>query len=301
MPSPPPPPRARLRARDADRVAATNRLDAAYAAGMLRASEYHDRLFAAKTAATVGDLAALVRDLPNPDGPSPLTGISRHDDALRSAGAYAEVGRRTPKTWMLVVAGVVLLVIIGVGTVGMLRASWDTPAAVEPATESSSTESAALPDAVNRELIAASGPVQPLTEAGLTEFIALYNAQFGDFTVHDIALYPAYVVVSRSAESGQSRLNVYDYVDGFAPASSRSRPAGTAPIPLDAIDAAGLTAAIAQAPALIGVPDGEVRHVLIADTGIASASIYAYSADGTRGGYVRTNLAGEVIQVVPAD
>ena len=80
----------------------------------------------------------------------------------------------------------------------------------------------------------------------------------------------------------------------------RPRGAGPAPIDLAGVDVAGRIAAVEQAPATIGVPDGAVRHVLLADSGTPAASIYAYDAAGVRGGYVRTDLSGNVVQVVPA-
>lgn len=52
-----------MRARDLDRADTASVLDAAYAEGQLEAGEYHDRVAAARTAKTLGDLSDLTADL----------------------------------------------------------------------------------------------------------------------------------------------------------------------------------------------------------------------------------------------
>lgn len=57
---------ASLRASDSDRDAAAVRLAAAVAAGRITAEEHEERLAAAMAAKTMGDLAAVTSDLPDP-------------------------------------------------------------------------------------------------------------------------------------------------------------------------------------------------------------------------------------------
>lgn len=54
-----------LRASDTDREAVIGALTSAYAAGRLTAEEHEERMQAAFTARTLGELAVLLRDLPN--------------------------------------------------------------------------------------------------------------------------------------------------------------------------------------------------------------------------------------------
>lgn len=58
-----------MRASDADRDAAAARLAAALKEGRLDLGEYDDRLSAAMRAKTMGDLASIIADLPEPTEP----------------------------------------------------------------------------------------------------------------------------------------------------------------------------------------------------------------------------------------
>jgi hypothetical protein len=63
-----------LRASDAERDAVAARLREAHAEGRLTVEEFAERLDAAFSARTRGDLALLTRDLPPAPGPRPRTG-----------------------------------------------------------------------------------------------------------------------------------------------------------------------------------------------------------------------------------
>lgn len=64
-------PAERMRASDADRDAVTARLAAALSEGRLDLTEYDERLTSAMRAKTLGELARLTGDLPDPAAPDP--------------------------------------------------------------------------------------------------------------------------------------------------------------------------------------------------------------------------------------
>jgi hypothetical protein len=85
-----------LRASDDDREGVIARLREHCAAGRLSVEEFKERLDAACAARTLGELAALTRDLPE-DGPHPLA--RRETTAQREPGLDDRVAHRPDHQW----------------------------------------------------------------------------------------------------------------------------------------------------------------------------------------------------------
>ena len=86
-----------LRASDADRDAVVDRLRSAHAEGRLTPEEFSDRMGAALTARTMGDLAALTGDLPAATAVPARTGDEAHPGGL--ARRDARSGPRLRVIW----------------------------------------------------------------------------------------------------------------------------------------------------------------------------------------------------------
>ncbi|PSL00652.1 uncharacterized protein DUF1707 [Murinocardiopsis flavida] len=84
----------RMRASDADRDAAAARLSAGLREGRLDLDEFDDRLAATMRATTMGDLAALTADLPEPAEPQQVDLAATADPPTRS-----EAWRRRIEPW----------------------------------------------------------------------------------------------------------------------------------------------------------------------------------------------------------
>ena len=93
-----------LRASDDDRERVVARLRENCAEGRLSIEEFKERLDAAYSARTLGELTPLTRDLPE-EGPHPLvrreprSAVARRD---RSVGAWASVSAVSVTVWLIV-------------------------------------------------------------------------------------------------------------------------------------------------------------------------------------------------------
>jgi uncharacterized membrane protein YgcG len=101
----------RIRISDADRERVADRLRDHFAEGRLTADELDERLTAALSAKTFGDLRVVMTDLPDP-GPAPLLTKS----APARAGRSAIAAYRRPRLLPLVLLGLLAAVLIpGIG------------------------------------------------------------------------------------------------------------------------------------------------------------------------------------------
>lgn len=110
-----------IRVSDADRERVAERLREHYAAGRLSADELDERLSAALSAKTFGDLRAVLVDLPEP-GPIGPQGWQQPlgAPATRPAQAPAYRYRRGPRLLPIVLAALVAVVLLhGIGLVAV--------------------------------------------------------------------------------------------------------------------------------------------------------------------------------------
>lgn len=97
-----------MRVSDADREQVAERLRENFAAGRLTSEELDERLAAALSAKTVGDLRALMTDLPEPAPVGPPAGQERPDWTNRQVYGYRRVPRLMPLALILLLAIIVL-------------------------------------------------------------------------------------------------------------------------------------------------------------------------------------------------
>ncbi|QSE91927.1 DUF1707 domain-containing protein [Rhodococcus pseudokoreensis] len=280
-------PSSQTRARDLDRVNACSQLDAAYADGQLGAGEYHDRSAQAMSAKTLAELNLLISDLQLPSAVTEQAPV------------------RTPGSPRLALRIVVACgAVIAVGAIGLTLTEQDGPDPVVTPVPAQVEKPPAQPEvvvpAVEPIIV---GAAQPLTQDGIYALFEQYRQKFGDLTVHELGLYDQYAILSRTAPDAPDKVDRYDFRGGFKTSDTRTqRLPGTGEVDLAQVDVPKLVALIADAPRLVGVPDGSIGHVLLADGGKGPAiNMYVYDKARTGGGYLRATLGGDVWQVNPAN
>ncbi|MFC9996418.1 DUF1707 domain-containing protein [Nocardia sp. NPDC127526] len=150
----------------------------------------------------------------------------------------------------------------------------------------------------------------PTTGPGIASFLAAYRDRYGDLMVDEVSLYPEYVLAERATSDPERAEDIYYNASGFR-IDSTSRDDSTTPLDLATLDVAKLARLIAGAPQTLGVPGGEITHVLIDRTPganltdpnstVTAATVAIYAKDGPRSGHMTLTLAGEPLSVYPAD
>jgi hypothetical protein len=97
-----------MRVSDADREQVAERLREHFAAGRLTSEELDERVAAALNAKTVGDLRAVMSDLPEPTPPGPQTGQEASGWSHRPVYGYRRGPRLLPLALVLIFAVLVL-------------------------------------------------------------------------------------------------------------------------------------------------------------------------------------------------
>ncbi|MFF0816742.1 DUF1707 domain-containing protein [Rhodococcus sp. NPDC003318] len=272
-----PPQRDSTRARDVDRTNARWLLEAAYAEGQLGAGEYHDRIAQAATADTLGELRNLTSDLQLP----------------ASVADTHPVGRRSNRG-RLVAAAAVAAVVLAVGVAALTLLDREPDAT--PTSPASSVDVDATPDAPPD----LTTPVDPFTESGIDAVVARYRHRFGDTTVTSLALYPDGVRVTRATAGVSGRVDAYELAEQFEPTGTEPTSPRTTAVDLARVDAAAVARLIAEAPTLVGAPAGSVEHVLVADSGRPTVTVYVLEGDRAVG-YVVAGLDGGGAQAIRAN
>ncbi|MFE7420146.1 DUF1707 domain-containing protein [Rhodococcus sp. NPDC057529] len=280
-------PSSHTRARDLDRVNACSRLDAAYADGQLGAAEYHDRSAQALSAKTLAELNLLINDLQLPSAVTEQAPVRTPGSPRRALQIAVACGA-----------------VIAVGAIGLALTGQDRPDPVVTPVPAQVEKPLVQPEvavpAVEPIIV---GAAQPLTQDGIRALFEQYRQKFGDLTVHELGLYDQYAILSRTALDAPDKVDRYDFRGGFKASGIRTqRLPGTGEVDLAQVDVPALVALIADAPRLVGVPDGSIGHVLLADGGKGPAiNVYVYDKARTGGGYLRATLGGDVWQVNPAN
>ncbi|MGX7727852.1 DUF1707 SHOCT-like domain-containing protein [Rhodococcus sp. 2H158] len=268
----------RTRARDIDRALVCGRLDTAYTDGQLDFGEHRDRTARAMSAKTLGELADLVRDLQPPEDPGDL--------------AAPPPGRRPG---LRRAVAVTIAVAAAVAGAAVMLSDRDGPAAGPAAVREQPAAPVAVPDDGVDPIVVT--PVRPLEPGGFEAVLASVRDRFGDTVVYRLVLRPERAHIERALPDEPGRIATYTYAGGALRAQpvTVQRFPGYQDFDLGAVDAGAVTARIAEAPALVGLPDGAVSHVSFAHDGTPAVNIYVESGDGTR--YVRILFDGTVLRV----
>jgi hypothetical protein len=144
------------------------------------------------------------------------------------------------------------------------------------------------------------------TVSGLEAFVDDLDDEFGTTEVVEAYLAENFATVEVPVDGDASRTITYKYDGGFTESRKGTRPADESEglIDLRELDAEKTLALLPDAPAMVGLPDGEVSAILIMlaygpDSDLADVpevSVHIETEFGETGS-VRADLSGDVVSV----
>lgn len=241
------------KARDADRDAAIEVVEAAYADGQLSKPDSELRVERLLQARTMGEIQAITRDIRSPETlssaapsrPTDLLGSTRDVMPAAQMERRPEEGSRTAVGVFVAVLIFVVLVVVGVaGAVFVTGVSDSTLVTGEAQSE------AALGD---------------LTSAsGYDDFVAALTEKTGSSVVFNATIYPGYAVVEVPVDDNSQRAYGWYYDGSWSDWTGR----GTAEEErLDLADLEGATVAATLKKVARRIEDPDATYVLLNPTG----------------------------------
>lgn len=266
------------RAKDSDRNDTCQILDAAFADGQLSMTEHEQRVKIATSAATLGDLRALVDDLQTANAPVSLP-------ALRPVGSAA--GSRWGWGMRAAVAGV--LVLLGIGIGWGLYGNTSSPL-------NFTTDPGAKPDGVAPVVLTPPRQLQSL--GGLTGLLEQMKKKFGDAMGYRLVIYPDYAVLDRPDPRDDRRTLDYTYRGGFGDPSTSSKSADAVAVDLSKFDTKAIVGVLRGAPETLNIKPDEVKTTYLVIepasdvTAPGSLSIAVYVSSEFGSGYIEVGPDG---------
>lgn len=261
------------RAKDTDRQETCKVLDGALDDGELSEQEHRERVRAATTAVTLGDLQALVEDLQTGVAPLPAP-----------AGRWAS---RVPRLggWRVPAAALLVAVLLGVGIGWGLYGNTRSPLDF-------TTDPGAKPDGVAPVVL--TPPTELHSVGGLTGLMEQTRKRFGDTMGFRLVIYPTYAVLDRADPADDRRTLAYDYRGGWGDptSSAKSSADGAVAVDLGKFDIAATVGLMRGAPESLHMRRSDVKTTYLViepatdptTPGALSLSVYVSSDYG--GGYI---------------
>lgn len=281
-----------MRARDADRNATCQVLDAALVEGQLSGEEHRQRVATATRAATLGELHGLVTDL-QPTTPSTQprrTGRSNRRPLLAAAGIGVAVA-------------VVIAVLVATDDPDPApSAPAAQPVAESPVAPVVPASPGAAPDGVEPSVVRM--PEEFHTVEGMTALLDTIRQRFGATTGIELAIWRTDAMLLLPDPLNENEKQLYRFNDGWGAPSNRDRDPEDLPVDLAAFDVPAVVAALTNAPATVGIPPGDVSDLVVdidhvqgpADTGNLELMVKVSSTSGADG-FVYLDSAGAVKRV----
>ncbi|MEB3020045.1 DUF1707 SHOCT-like domain-containing protein [[Mycobacterium] crassicus] len=256
------------RAKDSDRDDICRILDAGLADGQLSSAEHRERISAATSAVTLGDLHALVADLQTADVPVQLPTLAK---PMRFGSLGVALGA----------LGAALLVGVGIG--------WGVYGNTSSPLDFTS-DPGAKPDGIAPVVL--TPPRQLLSLGGLSGLLEQARHKFGDTMGYRLVVYPDYASLDRPDPTEDRRKLDYSYRGGWDDPRSSSKSGDDVLVDLGAFDVKAAVGILRGAPETLGIKPAEVKSTyLIVDPaqdptapGALSLSVYVSSDYG--GGYI---------------
>lgn len=272
---------ARTRAKDSDRTDTCQILDTALAEGQLSMAEHGERVKAATSAATLGELRALVNDLQTSNAPVQLP-------TLRTPPAGSRRG------WAVRLATGGALVLLGVGIGWGVYGNTSSPL-------NFTSDPGAKPDGVSPVVL--TPPKQLHSLGGLSGLLEQMRQKFGDTTGYRMVIYPEYAVLDRPDPGDDRRELSYTYRGGFDDPNTSAKDRDATVVDLGAFDAKAVIGVLRGAPEALNIKPGDVTSsYLIVEPardptapGALSVSVYLSSDFGS--GYIALNPDGSVKRI----
>ena len=246
------------RAKDSDRTETCQVLDSAFAEGQLSMEEHRQRVSAATSASTLGELQSLVSDLQTANPVPPVTQPWR----LR--------GHRA------VMAAVGVLVVCLVAVFWLLPRNGDPSqdvAASNPSAEAPEPHVlAAEPSAKAEEPRAEPQEPAPVvlapprelhTAEGMAGVIGEMRKRFGDATGYELAIMSDEAILARPDPTDDRSKLIYSFEGGWGDPSTRPRSDTDDLTDLGAFDVAAAAAALQSAPDTLRIAPADVRETFL--------------------------------------
>jgi hypothetical protein len=270
------------RAKDSDRTDTCQILDTALAEGQLSMSEHADRVRAATSAATLGELRALVADLQTANAPVQLPDLKSSRLPSTRAG------------WGIRIATATVLLLAGIGVGWGIYGNTGSPL-------SFTADPGAKPDGVAPVVL--TPPRQLHSLGGLSGLFEQMRIKFGDTTGYRMVVYPDYAVLDRPDAGDERRALSYVYRGGWDDPSSGSRGSDATVVDLSAFDAKAVVGVLRGAPETLNIKPADVKgSYLVIDPardpttpGAPAVSVYVSSDFGS--GYIALNPDGSVKRI----
>ncbi|AHC23507.1 MULTISPECIES: DUF1707 SHOCT-like domain-containing protein [Mycobacteriaceae] len=235
------------RARDSDRDDTCKVLDTAMAEGQLSMEEHRQRVAAATTAATLGELQSLVSDLQTGSSPVKLPDL-KPERTARAMGAGGGWGIRAAAAAVLVIFGIA----VGWGLYGNTSSPF-----------SFQTDPGAKADGIPATVLTAPRQLQSL--GGLNGLFEQMRQKFGDTNGYDLTIFDDYASLERPDPNEPRRVLSYSYRGGWDDPSETSTGSDARVVDLAAFDVPKFVGLIRGAPQTLGIDPAEVKslHVSI--------------------------------------
>lgn len=204
--------------------------------------EHRDRVSAATSAATLGELQALVADLQTANAPVQLPDLTKVSPLRRAAdGAGSGWGIRIAVAGVLVVLGVA----IGWGLYGNTSSPLNF-----------TSDPGAKSDGIPAKVLTAPRELQSL--GGLNGLLEQMRQRFGDTMGYRMVVYPNYASVDRPDAGDDRRKLDYTYRGGFGDPSVSAVEKSDRVVDLAAFDVKAIVAALRGAPETLDIKRTEV-------------------------------------------
>lgn len=268
------------RAKDSDRNDTCVVLDSALAEGQLSMAEHGERVKRATTAATLGELQALVSDLQTSKSPIQLPELSR--SRLPIPGGV----------WGLRAAIAGVLVLFGIAIGWGLYGNTSSPL-------SFTSDPGAKSDGIPAKVL--TPPRQLHSLGGLNGLMEQMRQKWGDTEGYGLTVYPDYASLERPDPSDDRRLLRYTYRGGWGDPSTSAKDDRDVLVDLAAFDVPAIVAIMRGAPETLGLAAKDVSNIYLsidpssdstAAPGAIDLAVYVSSEFG--GGYIELNPDGSV-------
>jgi Domain of unknown function (DUF1707) len=270
------------RAKDSDRNDTCQILDSALSEGQLSMTEHGERVKAATTATTLGELQSLVADLQNSNAPVQLPNLKKP----RGQGSGAGWGMRAAVAGVLIVLGIG----IGYGLYGNTSSPLDF-----------TSDPGAKSDGVTPVVL--TPPRQLHSLGGLTGLIEQMKQRFGDTNGYGLTVYPDYASLTRPDPQDDRRELSYTYRGGWGDPSTNAKSEDDRLVDVSKFDAKAVVEVMRGAPETLCIKPADVDSTYLSidpsrdPTTPDAVSIDVYVSSDFGSGYIQLGPDGAVKQI----
>ncbi|MCT7661320.1 DUF1707 SHOCT-like domain-containing protein [Mycobacterium deserti] len=272
------------RAKDTDRNNTCKVLDNALAEGQLSMTEHGERVKAATTATTLGDLQALVDDLQTENSPVQMPNLKPQRKAFNADGSGW--GLRAAIAGVLIVLGVA----IGWGLYG------NTPSPLN-----FTSDPGAKSDGVQPMVL--TPPKQLHSLGGLNGLLEQMKQRFGDTNGYRLTVYPDYASLTRQDPNEERRALNYSYRGGWDDPTETTKSDSDVEVDLGTFDTKTVVGVLRGAPETLGIKPDDVDNIYLSvnpsgdPTTPGSISVEVYVSSDFGSGWIELAADGTVKQV----